>query len=100
MITELKEKMQKAASNYLYENGLEINYEEDNYAAGIYDGFEAGANAMYAELAPLVKMAAHNFEDIAKLSEKLTTGNVSHNGNTILGKARRNAEYLKKCSGI
>lgn len=36
------------------------------------------------------------FEDIAEMCAKLTSGNVSHQGASIRGKAIRAAEYLKK----
>lgn len=36
------------------------------------------------------------FDDIADMCAKLTTGNVSHQGASIRGKAIRAAEYLKK----
>lgn len=35
------------------------------------------------------------FEDISEKCEHLTSGNVSHNGNTIRGYARNCAEYIK-----
>jgi len=43
-IPEWKERIREAAGDYLDENGLQINFEEDNYAAGACDGFFAGAN--------------------------------------------------------
>ena len=40
-------------------------------------------------------MVVANSQNIAELAERLTPGNVSHDGRTILGIARRNAEYFK-----
>ena len=36
------------------------------------------------------------FEEIAEMCTKLTSGNVSHQGASIRGKAIRAAEYIKK----
>lgn len=36
------------------------------------------------------------FEDIAEMCAKLTSGNVSHQGTSIRGKAIRSAEYIRK----
>ena len=36
------------------------------------------------------------FEDIAEMCAKLTSGNVSHQGVSIRGKAIRAAEYIKR----
>ncbi len=38
------------------------------------------------------------FNDIAEMCSRLTTGNVSHLGATIKGKAIRAAEYIEKHS--
>ena len=40
--------------------------------------------------------AALWFEDVAEKTERLTSGNVSHQGNTIRGLARNSAEFLEK----
>lgn len=40
--------------------------------------------------------AALWFEDVAEKTDRLTSGNVSHQGNTIKGLARNSAEYLEK----
>jgi hypothetical protein len=48
------------------------------------------------ELPTLPEMAASNFDNIAELAERLSTGNVSHQGRTILGLARRNSEFIRK----
>lgn len=47
-------------------------------------------------LPDLPEMAAANFDNIAELASHLWTGNVSHQGRTILGLARRNAEFIRK----
>nr|DAM29383.1 MAG TPA: hypothetical protein [Caudoviricetes sp.] len=44
----------------------------------------------------VIEIAIANFENIGKIAERLTSGNVSHHGATIKGIAHRNAEYLKK----
>lgn len=46
---------------------------------------------LYKEL----EMSMHNFQHIVDLTYKLTSGNVSHQGSTILGIAKRNVDYLK-----
>lgn len=43
----------------------------------------------------MIDMVVANFENIAELAERLTPGNVSHDGRTILGIARRCAKYFK-----
>ena len=43
----------------------------------------------------ILGMVVANSQNIAELAERLTPGNVSHDGRTILGIARRNAEYFK-----
>lgn len=40
--------------------------------------------------------AALWFEDVAEKTSRLTSGNVSHQGNTIRGLAKCSAEYLEK----
>lgn len=40
--------------------------------------------------------AALWFEYVAEKTERLTSGNVSHQGNTIRGLARNSAEFLEK----
>lgn len=49
------------------------------------DGYEA-----------MLESAIYWFEDIAEMCAKLTSGNVSHQGASIRGKAIRAAEYIKK----
>lgn len=44
----------------------------------------------------MLESAISWFEDIAEMCSKLTTGNVSHQGASIKGKAIRAAEYIKK----
>lgn len=44
----------------------------------------------------MLERAISWFEDIAEMCNKLTTGNVSHQGVSIKGKAIRAAEYIKK----
>ena len=40
--------------------------------------------------------AALWFEDVAEKTERLTSGNVSHQGNTIKALAKNSAEFLEK----
>lgn len=40
--------------------------------------------------------AALWFDDVAEKTRKLTSGNVTHNGNMIKGLARNSAEYLEE----
>lgn len=44
----------------------------------------------------MLERAISWFDDIAEMCNKLTTGNVSHQGASIKGKAIRAAEYIKK----
>ena len=44
----------------------------------------------------MLERAISWFEDIAEMCAKLTSGNVSHQGASIRGKAIRAAEYIKK----
>ena len=44
----------------------------------------------------MLESAISWFEDIAEMCAKLTSGNVSHQGASIRGKAIRAAEYIKK----
>ena len=44
----------------------------------------------------MLESAISWFEDIAEMCAKLTSGNVSHQGASIKGKAIRAAEYIKK----
>lgn len=44
----------------------------------------------------MLESAISWFEDIAEMCAKLTSGNVSHRGAAIRGKAIRSAEYIKK----
>lgn len=53
-------------------------------------------NAGLNTIPDLSEMASSNFDHIAEMAEKLSTGNVSHQGRTILGLARRNAEFIRK----
>lgn len=47
-------------------------------------------------LPPLHEMAAENFDNIAEIASRITSGNASHQGRTIEGMARRNAEFIRK----
>ena len=44
----------------------------------------------------MIESAITWFDDIADMCTRLTSGNVSHQGCTIKGKAIRAAEYLRK----
>lgn len=44
----------------------------------------------------MLESAISWFDDIAEMCAKLTSGNVSHQGCSIKGKAIRAAEYLRK----
>lgn len=44
----------------------------------------------------MLERAVSWFDDIAEMCAKLTSGNVSHQGASIRGKAIRAAEYIKK----
>lgn len=44
----------------------------------------------------MLESAISWFEDIAEMCAKLTSGNVSHQGASIRGKAIRAAEYINK----
>jgi hypothetical protein len=48
------------------------------------------------DLPKLPEFAAANFDHIAEISTRLTTGNVSHHARTIEGLAKRNAEFIRK----
>ena len=54
-----REQIEQAAGDYLDRENLEINHEEDNYAAGVYDGFIAGANSRQPEIDELSRRVAH-----------------------------------------
>lgn len=43
----------------------------------------------------IINMAISNFDHIREISERLTSGNVTHQGRTIMGIALRNVKYLK-----
>jgi len=49
-----------------------------------------------SSLPKLPEFAAANFDSIAEISTRLTTGNVSHHARTIEGLAKRNAEFIRK----
>jgi len=49
-----------------------------------------------SNLPKLPDFAAANFDNIAEISTRLTTGNVSHHARTIEGLAKRNAEFIRK----
>lgn len=42
----------------------------------------------------IIEMAISNFDHIREIAERLTTGNVAHDGRTIMGIALRNVKYL------
>ena len=42
----------------------------------------------------IIEMAISNFDRIREIAERLTTGNVAHDGRTIMGIALRNVKYL------
>lgn len=42
----------------------------------------------------IIEMAVEGLTAIKEVAEKLTTGNVAHNGRTIMGIALRNVKYL------
>ena len=44
----------------------------------------------------ILQMCKEWFEDIAEKAERLTTGNVSHNGKVIRAFARQYAEYIEE----
>lgn len=43
----------------------------------------------------IINMAISNFDHIREVAERLTSGNVTHQGRTIMGIALRNVKYLK-----
>ena len=51
---------------------------------------------MFVEALKLIEMAKQNCISIQEIAMKTTTGNVSHNCNTIMGKARRMAGFIDK----
>lgn len=57
---------------------------------------DLGGTERQQELESELSRAASNFSHIAEIAERLTSGNVSHDGRTILGIARRNEEYMQK----
>lgn len=42
----------------------------------------------------IIEMAITNFDNIRRIAERLSTGNVAHDSRTIMGIAMRNAKYL------
>lgn len=60
----------------------------------INNAFIAGAEFAKNEN-EIIEMTIANFENIEKMAERLTSGNVSHDGATIKGIAHRNVEYLR-----
>ena len=82
-IPEWKERIREAAGDYLDENGLQINFEEDNYAAGACDGFFAGANfARKVMQQEIDRLTEENYEkvaackhDIAEMQQKISSLN-------------------------
>ena len=57
---------------------------------------ELGGTERQQELETELNAAASNFSHIAKIAERLASGNVSHNGNVILTMARRCEDCIKK----
>lgn len=47
-------------------------------------------------LPELNKFAASNFDTIAEMTKRITSGNVSHNANQIQGVAKRCSEFIRK----
>jgi len=68
------------------------NYPEETASNKIFDLFFNTNN----HLPSLPKFASSNFDDVVKLAQRLTTGNVSHQGKTIEGLAKRTAEFIRK----
>ncbi|MEG2495604.1 MAG: hypothetical protein RSB32_07910 [Mucinivorans sp.] len=68
---------------------------ERGYSQGYKDALEVLEKYQRDHLAELTRIVS-NFEHIAELASKLTTGNVSHDGRTILGVARNNAEFIQE----
>lgn len=59
-------------------------------------GFIAGAEWKDKQYQELFEKSIEWFKDIADLCLRLTSGNVSHLGATIRGKAIRSAEFIDK----
>lgn len=47
-------------------------------------------------LPELNKFAVSNFDTIAEMTKRITSGNVSHNANQIQGVAKRCSEFIRK----
>ena len=47
-------------------------------------------------LPDLNNFAVSNFENIAEIAQRLTSGNVAHQSKTIEGLAKNNAEFIRK----
>ncbi|MBQ9340052.1 MAG: hypothetical protein IJS13_06950 [Paludibacteraceae bacterium] len=67
-----------------------------NTAEYIEIEMQDSGNAPIAVELDMLQMSVGWFRDIADLASRLTTGNVSHMGCTIRGKALRCKEYLNK----
>lgn len=67
---------------------------ERGYSQGYRDALEVLEKHQREHLAELTRIVS-NFNHIAELAARLTPGNVSHDGRTILGVARNNAEFIQ-----
>lgn len=72
-------------------DALEDNTQEFAFAKGFY----RGARWQKEKDEKKFELLKEWFEDIAEKCERLTSGNVSHNGKMIRGYARNCAEYIK-----
>jgi hypothetical protein len=44
----------------------------------------------------LKEFSLRNFDNVAEMTQRLTTGNVAHHRNTIIGLAKRCSEFIQK----
>ncbi len=65
-MTMTANQIEQAAGDYLNRENLEINHEENNYAAGAYDGFVAGALSRQPEIDTLTAKIAQLETDCEK----------------------------------
>lgn len=53
-------------------------------------------NVNNSALPTLKEFALGNFDNVAEIAQRITTGNVAHHKNTIAGLAKRCSEFIRK----
>lgn len=89
-----KDKAMLECKRKLWEKGPFFQSEMAQYT--IQMAFEMGVDWKDKQYQELLEKSVQWFNDIAELCSKLTSGNVSHLGATIRGKAIRAAEFIEK----